>query len=101
MSIFGYARSLAGGPLQEQVAELVAAGAVRVFQEDDGVNEGSVKDFVLRTLTAGDTLLVTQLNHLAQSSRQLVNIFDGLSKNRVLFRSLREHWADSTCLRGR
>jgi len=55
----------------------------------------------LRTLGAGDTLLVTRLDRLARSTRDLLNILDGIAKAGAGFRSLGDTWADTTAPHGR
>ena len=55
----------------------------------------------LRALDAGDTLLVTRLDRLARSTRDLLNILDTIAKAGAGFRSLGDAWADTTTPHGR
>ena len=55
----------------------------------------------LKAITAGDTLLVTWLDRLARSTRDLVNIVDTISRAGAGFRSLADAWADTTTPHGR
>jgi DNA invertase Pin-like site-specific DNA recombinase len=74
--IYGYARvSTDGQSVEAQVAALTAAGAVKVYLE---VASGAKTDRaqlrqVLAKLAAGDVLLVTRLDRLARSTRDLLN----------------------------
>ena len=52
-------------------------------------------------MTAGDTLLVTQLDRLARSTRDFLNILDAVAKAGAGFRSLADVWADTTTPHGR
>ena len=55
----------------------------------------------VRALDAGDTLLVTRLDRLARSTRDLLNILDMVAKAGAGFRSLGDAWADTTTPHGR
>ena len=55
----------------------------------------------LKSMTAGDTLLVTRLDRLARSTRDLLNILDAVAKVGAGFRSLADIWADTTTPHGR
>jgi DNA invertase Pin-like site-specific DNA recombinase len=56
---------------------------------------------LLHLLGPGDVVLVTRLDRLARSTRDLLNILDRISKAGAQFRSLRETWADTTTPAGR
>jgi DNA invertase Pin-like site-specific DNA recombinase len=47
-------------------------------------------------LGAGDVLVVTRLDRLARSTRDLLNVLDAVSKAGAGFRSLADAWADTT-----
>ena len=49
----------------------------------------------------GDVLMVSRLDRLARSTRDLVNILDALTKRGAAFRSLGDSWADTTTPHGR
>ncbi|HEY1885341.1 MAG TPA: recombinase family protein [Roseiarcus sp.] len=55
----------------------------------------------LKAIAAGDTLLVTRLDRLARSTRDLLNIVDAVAKAGAGFRSLADAWADTTTPHGR
>jgi DNA invertase Pin-like site-specific DNA recombinase len=44
----------------------------------------------------GDTLVVTRLDRLARSTRDLPNTLDAVAKKGATFRSLTDAWADTT-----
>ena len=47
-------------------------------------------------ITEGDVVLVTRLDRLACSTRDLLNILEKIAKAGAQFKSLRETWADTT-----
>jgi DNA invertase Pin-like site-specific DNA recombinase len=97
--IYGYARvSTDGQSVEAQVAALTAAGAVKVYRE---VASGAQTDRaqlcrVLARLTAGDVLLVTRLDRLARSTRDLLNTLATITGTGAGFTSLGDAWADTT-----
>jgi DNA invertase Pin-like site-specific DNA recombinase len=104
MTVYGYARvSTTGQSLEVQLAELKAAGATKIFQEKvTGKNrERAQLERVLDTLGDGDVLIVTRLDRLARSSRDLLNIIKQLTDAGATFRSLKDAWADTTTAHGR
>jgi DNA invertase Pin-like site-specific DNA recombinase len=102
--IYGYARvSTDGQSASAQVAALTDAGADKVFRE---TASGAKTDRLqlrraIETLTAGDVLLVTRLDRLARSTRDLLNSLAAISDRRAGFRSLGDVWADTTTAHGR
>ena len=56
---------------------------------------------VLKRLDAGDVLMVTRLDRLARSTRDLLNILDTITKAGAGFKSLADTWADTTTAHGR
>ena len=56
---------------------------------------------LLYMIGPGDAVLVTRLDRLARSTRDLLNILDKISKAGAQFKSLREAWADTTPSVGR
>jgi len=52
-------------------------------------------------LGAGDVLLVTRLDRLARSTRDLLNVLDAVGKAGAGFKSLADNWADTTTPHGR
>jgi DNA invertase Pin-like site-specific DNA recombinase len=86
-----------------QVAALNAAGAGKVFRE---VASGAKTDRAqlrkaIAALEAGDVLMVTRLDRLARSTRDLLNTLAAITAKRAGFRSLGDGWADTTTPQGR
>ena len=104
MSIFGYARvSTDGQTLDAQLEALRAAGCTRIFREK--ISGATADRAQLRRaidqLAAGDVLMVTRLDRLARSTRDLLNILDTITRKGAGFRSLGDSWADTTTPHGR
>jgi DNA invertase Pin-like site-specific DNA recombinase len=104
MAIIGYARvSTDGQSLDSQNTALKAAGAARIYRETASGAKAERRELgrALKSMTAGDTLLVTRLDRLARSTRDLLNIIDAIAKAGAGFRSLADAWADTTTAHGR
>jgi DNA invertase Pin-like site-specific DNA recombinase len=104
MAIYGYARvSTDGQTLAAQDAQLHAAGAVKVFAEkiSGAVSDRPQLKRLLHQLAVGDVVMVTRLDRLARSTRDLLNILDTIAKARAGFKSLADTWADTTTPHGR
>ena len=104
MTIYGYARvSTDGQTLAAQDAQLTAAGCAKIFSEKvSGAKTDRVElGKALKRLQAGDVLMVTRLDRLARSTRDLLNILDAIGKAGAGFRSLKDAWADTTTAHGR
>ena len=104
MAVFGYARvSSQDQDLSAQEAELRAAGAAKVYREKvSGAKTDRAELMkVIRRLEPGDVLLVTRLDRLARSTRDLLNMLATISERGASFRSLRDTWADTTNAHGR
>lgn len=102
--IYGYARiSTDGQTLEAQLAALRGAGAEKVFQEVASGARTDRKELgrLLKTLKAGDVVLITRLDRLARSTRDLLNLLDTIAGRGASFRSLAEGWADTTTAQGR
>ena len=102
--IYGYARvSTDGQSVDAQVTQLRAAGAEKVFREvaSGAKTERAQLRHALDQLDAGDVLLVTRLDRLAQSTRDLVNTLGAIAEKGAGFRSLGDTWADTTTAPGR
>ena len=56
---------------------------------------------MLRKLQRGDVLIVTRLDRLARSTRDLLNVLAMVSERQAGFRSLKDTWADTTTPHGR
>jgi DNA invertase Pin-like site-specific DNA recombinase len=102
--IVGYARvSTDGQTLDAQQSALVATGAERVFAEkiSGAITERPALAKAISALGQGDTLVVTKLDRLARSTRDLLNILDAIGKAGAAFKSLGDTWADTTTPHGR
>ena len=86
-----------------QLAELQQAGAVRIFREViSGAKSNRVQlRRLLAILEEGDSVVITRLDRLARSTRDLLNILDSITKKGASFRSLADSWADTTTAHGR
>lgn len=55
----------------------------------------------IAALADGDTLIVTKLDRLARSTRDLLNTLDAIAKAGATFKSLGDPWCDTTTPHGR
>jgi DNA invertase Pin-like site-specific DNA recombinase len=103
MTVYGYARvSTDGQTLAAQDAALHAAGCVKIYAEkiSGAVTERPELGKLLKRLDQNDVLIVTRLDRLARSTRDLLNILHAVSKAGAGFRSLGDRWADTTTPHG-
>lgn len=104
MTIYGYARvSTDGQTLDAQIEALRAAGAATIFQEkvSGAKTDRAQLAKLIGSLASGDVLLVTRLDRLARSTRDLLNTLATVGERGALFRSLGDPWADTTTPHGR
>src|SRR6266536_3403192 len=104
MTTYGYARvSTNGQDLSSQEAELMAAGAAKVFKEkvSGAKTDRAELAKLIRRLEPGDVVVVTRLDRLARSTRDLLNILATIGEHEAGFRSLKDTWADTTTPHGR
>jgi DNA invertase Pin-like site-specific DNA recombinase len=105
MTIYGYARvSTDGQSVAAQEAQLRAAGCAKVYAEKvsgKGTDGRLELARLLKRLDKGDVLMVTRLDRLARSTRDLLNILHDLGDRGVGFKSLADAWADTTTAHGR
>jgi len=104
MTVYGYARvSTDGQTLAAQDGQLHAAGCAKVFSEkvSGAKTDRAALGKLLKRLEPGDVLIVTRLDRLARSTRDLLNILDTIAKAGAGFRSLADTWADTTTPHGR
>jgi DNA invertase Pin-like site-specific DNA recombinase len=102
--IHAYARvSTDGQSVDAQVRQLKTAGARKVWRETaSGPKTDRVQlRRVLDQLDGGDVLMVTRLDRLARSTRDLLNILATIAEKKAGFRSLGDTWADTTTSHGR
>jgi DNA invertase Pin-like site-specific DNA recombinase len=100
----GYGRvSTTEQDLTAQLEALKAAGCAKVYSEKKtGANgDRAALQRMLRDVEPGDVVVITRLDRLARSTRDLLNILDQLSKGEVGFQSLRETAIDTTTAHGR
>jgi DNA invertase Pin-like site-specific DNA recombinase len=104
VTIYGYARVSSDGQSYEaQEGALRDAGAERIFAEkQSGVKtDRAALARCLALLGPGDALLVTKLDRLARSTRDLLNTLSAISEKQASFKSLGDPWADSTTAHGK
>jgi DNA invertase Pin-like site-specific DNA recombinase len=104
MAQLGYARvSTDGQSLTAQVTELKAANCQRIFKEKISGARSDRKQLarLIAGLDEGDILVVTRLDRLARSTRDLLNTLGTVAEKGAAFRSLRDTWADTTTAHGR
>jgi len=104
MPAYGYARvSTDSQTLDVQIAQLKAAGAETVFREKVSGARTNRPELtrLLRALSPGDVVLVTRLDRLARSTRDLLNTLAAIADKQAGFRSLNDAWADTTTPHGR
>jgi DNA invertase Pin-like site-specific DNA recombinase len=100
----GYARvSTREQDLAGQLAELTAAGCAKVLSEKASGARGDRAELakVMKRLRPGDILVVTRLDRLARSTRDLLNVLANVTERGAGFRSLKDTWADTTTPHGR
>lgn len=102
--IYGYARvSTDGQSVDTQLLQLTDAGCEKIFRE---TASGAKTDRLqlrraIDALSQGDVLMVTRLDRLAHSTRDLLNILGAMTDKEAGFRSLDNAWADTTTPQGR
>ena len=96
-------RSTDGQSVDAQVKQLRLAGAEKVFRETASgaqTDRAGLRQ-VLGRLGKGDVLMVTRLDRLARSTRDLLNTLAAVAVREAGFRSLGDTWADTTTAHGR
>jgi DNA invertase Pin-like site-specific DNA recombinase len=81
----------------------VAAGCAKVFKEKMSGAKTDRPELAKASgwLEPDDVLVVTRLDRLARSTRDLLNVLDEIGKHGAGFKSLKEAWADTTTAHGR
>jgi DNA invertase Pin-like site-specific DNA recombinase len=101
---YGYARvSTDGQSVDAQARQLTKAGCKKVFREVASgakTNRAQLRK-LLAGIEAGDVLMVTRLDRLARSTRDLQNTLGTIADRKGGFRSLGDTWADTTTTHGR
>ena len=100
----GYARvSTVGQTLEAQFDQLKAAGCSRIFREKVSGAKVDRKELgkLLKTITAGDQVVVTRIDRLARPVFELFAIVKKIIDAGGQFLSLAEPWADTSTGAGR
>jgi DNA invertase Pin-like site-specific DNA recombinase len=104
---YGYARVSPGGKSESvdaQTRQLTKAGCRKVFRDvhvSGAKTERAQLRRLLDQLEADDVVMVTRLDRLARSTRDLLNVLATITGKRAGFRSLGDRWADTTTSHGR
>jgi DNA invertase Pin-like site-specific DNA recombinase len=104
MAMLGYARvSTTDQELDGQVAALKAVGAATVFKDKvSGVRADRPQlAKLMKALKAGDLVIVTKLDRLGRSTRELLDLLDRIAKAGASFKSLGDPLFDTTSSQGR
>jgi DNA invertase Pin-like site-specific DNA recombinase len=104
MTVFGYARvSTRDQGLAPQVEALKAAGATTVYSEKIyGARSDRPKlTKLMACLEPGDMVVVTKLDRLGRSTRELLDLVDRIDKSGAAFRSLGDKDWDTSSRQGR
>jgi DNA invertase Pin-like site-specific DNA recombinase len=102
--IYGYARvSTDGQSVDTQARQLRASGAEKIFKETASGTKTDRAQLrrALKEIDEGDVLMVTRLDRLARSTRDLLNTLAQIADKGAGFRSLADAWADTTTPHGR
>jgi DNA invertase Pin-like site-specific DNA recombinase len=104
MSVIGYARvSTEGQSLDAQLAALKAAGCVKTWREKaSGVRADRPQlAKLMASLTRGDVVVVTKLDRLGRSTRELLDLIHRIDQAGAAFRSLGDPLFDTSTSQGR
>jgi DNA invertase Pin-like site-specific DNA recombinase len=99
MTKLGYARvSSKTQDYTAQVEALKAAGCHRIYSEKASGKSRDRREFerLLGALTPGDTVVVSKLDRLARSTRDLLNVLHELRQRECSFIALDEPWCDTS-----
>lgn len=102
--IISYARvSTDGQTLGSQIEYLKNFGCKKIFAETARGAKTDRRELrrCIKSLSAGDVLVVARLDRLARSTRDLLNVLAEVSEHGAAFRSLSDTWADTTTPHGR
>ena len=104
MRVIGYARvSTSGQTLDAQLDQLSKAGCTCIYCEKASGAKADRRELLrlLAELQAEDVVLVTRLDRLARSTRDLLNTLTAIGDRKASFRSLADAWADTSTPHGR
>src|SRR6201997_2667602 len=104
MAIIGYARvSTQDQNLTGQIEALTAAGAKPIYKEKisgAGADRPQLAK-LMASLKAGDVVLVSKLDRLGRSTRELLDLIERISQAGAAFRSLGDPLWDTSSSQGR
>jgi DNA invertase Pin-like site-specific DNA recombinase len=104
MAVYGYARvSTDGQSLAAQLGGTESQKCTKIFQEKISGARSDRKPLarLMGVLAKGDVLVVTSLDRLARSTRDLLNLLGTIAEKGAGFKSLSDTWADTTTAHGR
>lgn len=104
MAILGYARvSTQDQRLTGQLEALKAAGATTIFREKISGARADRPQLakLMASLQPGDVVLVTKLDRLGRSTRELLELIERIGEAGAAFRSLGDPLFDTTSSQGR
>jgi DNA invertase Pin-like site-specific DNA recombinase len=104
MAAIGYARvSTQDQDLTGQLEALTAAGATTIFREKISGARADRPQMakLMAFLKEGDVILVTKLDRLGRSTRELLDLIERIGKAGAAFRSLGDPLFDTTSSQGR
>jgi DNA invertase Pin-like site-specific DNA recombinase len=104
MAIIGYARvSTQDQNLTGQLDALKAAGAETIYREKISGARADRPQLIklMASLKAGDVVLVTKLDRLGRSTRELLDLIERIGSVGAAFRSLGDPLFDTTSSQGR
>jgi len=104
MTCYGYARvSTDGQALDAQLEQLRKAKCSKIYREkvSGARTDRAQLARLMKALKAGDLVIVTRLDRLARSTRDLLNLLASIAEAKAGFRSLNDAWADTTTAHGR
>ena len=99
----GYRRG-AKASVDAQARQLTKAGCKKDFRDvhvSGAKTDRAQLARLIETLEPGDVLMVTRLDRLARSTRDLLNTLAAITEQNAGFRSLGDAWADTTTSHGR
>jgi DNA invertase Pin-like site-specific DNA recombinase len=104
MTVLGYARvSTRDQHLSGQLEALKAAGAAKVYREKISGARADRPQLakLMASLQPGDIVVVTKLDRLGRSTRELLDLIERISKAGAAFRSLGDPLWDTSSSQGR
>jgi DNA invertase Pin-like site-specific DNA recombinase len=104
MALLGYARvSTQGQDLKPQIEALKAAGATTIYREKISGARANRPQLakLMASLQPGDLVIVTKIDRLGRSTRELLELIEAIGKARAAFRSLGDPLFDTSNSQGK